>query len=78
MKVTATLLFASFLMTALISMKVIENRDKQITTLNVRLVNYNRLLEIDRLQDSIIESMPEYIPQGWEIDSNGIYNLNHK
>jgi len=78
MKVTATLLFASFLMTALISMKVIENRDKQITTLNVRLINYNRLLEIDRLQDSIIESMPEYIPQGWEIDSNGIYNLNHK
>ena len=78
MKVTATLLFASFLMTALISMKVIENRDKQITTLNVRLVNYNRLLEIDRLQDSIIESMPEYIPQGWEIDSNGVYNLNHK
>ena len=65
-------------MTALISMKVIENRDKQITTLNVRLINYNRLLEIDRLQDSIIESMPEYIPQGWEIDSNGIYNLNHK
>ena len=78
MKVTATLLFASFLMTALISMKVIENRDKQITTLNVRLINYNRLLEIDRLQDSIIESMPEYIPQGWEIDSNGVYNLNHK
>jgi len=37
---------------------------------------FNRLLEVDRLQDSIINSMPEYLPQGWEVDSNGVYNIN--
>lgn len=37
---------------------------------------FNRLLEVDKMQDSIISSMPEYLPKGWEVDSNGVYNIN--
>jgi len=34
-----------------------------------------QLLFVDNAQDSIISSMPEYLPTNWEIDSNGIFNI---
>jgi len=75
---TELLFIASFIMLALISVKVIENRDKKITNLEAKLVDYDRLLRVDQMQDSLIEAMPSYVPQGWEIDSMGVYNLNNK
>jgi len=34
-----------------------------------------QLLFVDNAQDSIISSMPEYVPQDWNVDSNGIFNI---
>lgn len=38
--------------------------------------DFDSLVKVKLQEDSIIESMPEYLPKGWEIDSNGIANPN--
>lgn len=38
---------------------------------------FERLANVKAQEDSIIKAMPEYVPQGWDLDSNGIYNLNN-
>lgn len=38
--------------------------------------DFDYLVKVKLQEDSIIESMPEYLPKGWEIDSNGIANPN--
>ena len=78
MRVTETLFLASFIMVALISMKVIGNRDNTIINLKqlhkkdstINAVNYS-----NHLKDSIaVSNMP---PVNWEVDKKGIVNLNY-
>ena len=81
-RLTATLLLASLIMVSLISMKIIENRDSQITKLNTKLFEADSINIINisnhRIDSLRNEHSAPYLPTGWEVDSNGIYNLNAK
>lgn len=37
---------------------------------------FDSLAKVKLQEDSIINAMPEYIPGGWHVDSNGIANPN--
>ena len=77
-RLTICVLFALFVITNLIEIKIIGERDGTIKCLESKLVYYDRLLKVDQMQDSIIKSMPEYVMQGCHLDSNGVYQLNLK
>lgn len=78
----ATIAFAAWILTALISIKVAEEKTAKINTLiekcRVKDSIIDALAEIDQRQDSIIESIPPYLPNGWGYDENGEYILPTK
>lgn len=71
---TASLCFNGYLLS--------RNHNKAITIEEMEHRHYidSLLLEncanVERQQDSIIDAMPTYVPTGWEVDSNGIFNPN--
>lgn len=64
---TTLLLLASFIMLALISVKIIDNKDNLIIEQKKQLLIQDSLLSIQNYQlqqaDSIIQSFPSYIPK---------------
>ena len=82
MKTRELLLLTSFVLTSAILVKIIDNQSVIIWKLQNKIkieeaINLNNSIVYEK-QKEIIDSMPEYVPQGWEVDSNGIYNPNFK
>ena len=78
--VTTTLLLASFIMCALISVKIIDNKDTQILRQEKAIKSKDSLMKIqsDNIYslDSMVQCIPDYIPKDevmrlyWENKSN--------
>lgn len=63
---TSLLLLASFIMLALIAVKIIENKDKIIRAQKIQLLKQDSLLIIQNYElqkaDSIFQAIPSYFP----------------